>query len=231
MMSTLLLRFGAPLQSWGSSSVYDRRESDDMPTKSGVVGMLAAAFGRKRDESLEDLNALQFGVRVDLPGSRVNDFQITDMGEKLNKNISRRVYLSDALFLIGLSCEDEKFLEEVDKAVRNPQYPLFLGRRSCPPTMPLDLGIRQADLYEALYEEGWMVPEWREKEIFRTMREIRLRIVMDGSEDQGGRKKDLPVSFSPYKREYGYRYIVEKEPKIIKRGTDEIEHDPMKELG
>ena len=52
---TLLLRLSAPLQSWGSGSVYDNRETDDMPTKSGVTGILAAALGRKRGESLEDL--------------------------------------------------------------------------------------------------------------------------------------------------------------------------------
>ena len=60
---TLLLRLSAPLQSWGSESVYDNRETDDMPTKSGVIGMLAAALGRKRSDSLEDLVKLKFGVR------------------------------------------------------------------------------------------------------------------------------------------------------------------------
>ena len=63
---TLLLRLSAPLQSWGSESVYDNRETDYMPTKSGVTGMLAAALGRKRGEPLDDLSRLRFGVRVDL---------------------------------------------------------------------------------------------------------------------------------------------------------------------
>ena len=230
-MSTLLLRFGAPLQSWGSSSVYDRRETDDMPTKSGVVGILAAAFGRRRDESLEDLNVLRFGVRVDNPGTRLDDYQTTDMGPGMRRNISHRIYLSDALFLIGLGSNDDDFLKEIDEAVQNPKFPLFLGRRSCPPTMPLDLGIRQSDLYDALYEEDWLVPEWRKKFFFRNTDEIQLRIVMDDNERRGAIKKDVPISFSPYKREYRYRYIVEKEPKIIKKGIDETEHDPMRELG
>ena len=230
-MSTLLLRLGAPLQSWGSSSVYDRRETDDMPTKSGVIGLLAAAFGRKRGEPLDDLNDLKFGVRVDIPGIRMNDFQITDMGEKLNKNISNRVYLSDALFLVGLSTENESFLEEVNQAIQNPKFPLFLGRRSCPPTMPLNLGIREADLYEALCNEPWLAPEWRRKTLFRNMEEIQLRIVMDAAEDHGAIKKDVPVSFSPYKREYRYRYIREMKAKTIKKESAEVEHDPMKELG
>lgn len=58
-MSTLLLRFAAPLQAWGTESKYDIRKTDREPSKSGIVGFLAAALGRKRDESVEDLNALR----------------------------------------------------------------------------------------------------------------------------------------------------------------------------
>lgn len=240
-MSTLLLRFGAPLQSWGSSSLYDRRESDAMPTKSGVIGLLAAALGRRRNESLEDLNALRFGVRIDLRGERINDFQITHMGEKLNANISNRVYLSDALFLIGLGSEDESFLAEIDQAVNHPAFPLFLGRRSCPPSMPFNLGIRDCELYDALYKEPWMVPGWRREELFRFEKEVRLRIIMDA--EDGVTKKDLPVSFSPYKRQYRYRYVKEMPAKVIQKPLPVdaeqkkdaarsvyMEHDPMKEL-
>lgn len=54
-MSTLLLRFAAPLQAWGTESKYDIRKTDREPSKSGIVGFLAAALGRKRDESVEDL--------------------------------------------------------------------------------------------------------------------------------------------------------------------------------
>lgn len=231
-MATLLLRLGGPLQSWGSSSVYDQRDTDDMPTKSAVIGLLAGALGRKRDESVEDLAALNFGVRVDLPGSRLKDFQVTNMGEKLNANLSNRVYLTDAVFLVGLESDDEEFLSEIDHAVNNPEYPLFMGRRSCPPTLPLNLGIRPGELYETLLEEPWLVPEWRQKELFGFREEIRLRIVTDSMEDHGAFKRDVPISFSPFKREYRYRYLKEMAPKTVKK--EEIlygtEHDPMKEL-
>ena len=232
-MATLLLRLGGPLQSWGSSSVYDQRDTDDMPTKSAVIGLLAGALGRKRDEPVEDLAALKFGVRIDLPGSRLKDFQVTNMGEKLNANLSNRVYLTDAVFLVGLESDDEEFLSEIDHAVNNPEYPLFMGRRSCPPTLPLNLGIRPGKLYETLLEEPWLVPEWRQKELFGFREEIRLRIVTDSMEDHGAFKRDVPVSFSPFKREYRYRYLKEMAPKTVKK--EEIlydtEHDPMKELG
>ena len=44
-MATLLLRLAAPLQSWGSDSKFETRKTDREPTKSGVVGLLAAALG------------------------------------------------------------------------------------------------------------------------------------------------------------------------------------------
>lgn len=236
-MSTLLLRLGGPLQSWGSSSVYDRRDTDDMPTKSAVIGMVAAALGRKRGDPLDDLAALEFGVRIDQPGRRINDFQITDMGEsstgnKLNKNLSTRVYLSDAIFLVGLSTEKENFLEEISEALNHPVFPLFLGRRSCPPTLPLNLGIRQENLCNALRNEPWQASEWSKKRILNHDQFVYLRIITDATEDHGAIKKDVPVSFSPYRRQYRYRYIMEIDAKVIKENDKmyETEHDPMMEL-
>lgn len=229
---TLLLRLSAPLQSWGSDSVYDRRETDYMPTKSGVIGMLAAALGRRRDESLDDLIKLKFGVRVDLPGIRLDDFQITNMGEKLNANLSSKVYLSDAIFLAGLECGEKLFVQELEEALKNPKFGIFLGRRSCPPTHPIVLGIREDSLEDALYNEEWLVPDWRRKALFRFAEQISLRIVTDGVEKDAV-KKDVPISFSPFGREYRYRYVRELMPKIVTRDMAPVstEHDPMTELG
>lgn len=232
ILYTLLLRLGAPLQSWGSESMYDRRDTDYIPTKSGVIGIVAAALGRKRNEALDDLSKLEFGIRVDRAGTRLEDFQITYMGEKLNANLANKVYLSDAVFLAGLACEDKAFLEELEKALRNPRYALFLGRRSCPPTQPLVLGIRENDLESALRDEEWLVPKWQRSALFRFQNEIPLRIVVDGSYNDAV-KKDVPVSFSPFKREYRYRYVRELKPKMVMGENIPVstEHDPMTELG
>ena len=67
-MSTLLLRLAAPMQAWGVDSDFETRRTLPYPTKSGVIGMLAAALGRGRQDSLEDLNQLRFGVRIDQEG-------------------------------------------------------------------------------------------------------------------------------------------------------------------
>lgn len=230
-MYTLLLRLSAPLQSWGSESMYDNRETDSMPTKSGVIGMLAAALGMKRNENLEDLRKLGFGVRIDLPGVKLNDFQITEMGEKLNSNLSTRCYLSDAIFLVGLESADGVYLEKIEDALKNPKYSVFLGRRSCPPTQPLVLGIRNEGLYQSLLDEKWLVPEWRQRSMFRFSDSLHLRIVTDGRAGDAV-KKDFPISFSPFRREYGYRYVTERPAKIVTKEPLSIstEHDPMSEL-
>ena len=91
-MQTLLLRLAAPLQSWGSSSKFEIRTTEKMPTKSGVVGMLAAALGLGRDSNLSELNVLQFGVRADREGENIIDFHMVH-SEK-SSYVTYRHYLS-----------------------------------------------------------------------------------------------------------------------------------------
>ena len=148
-MGTLLLRFAAPLQAWGTESKYDIRKTDREPSKSGIVGFLAAALGRRRDESVEDLNALRVGVRADQEGEIIQDFHMVHKDEKTSY-LTRRYYLSDAIFVVGVESEDNAMLQQLEEAVKNPVFPLFLGRRSCPPCGQIVLGIREFDLETAL---------------------------------------------------------------------------------
>lgn len=139
-MATLLLRLAAPLQSWGSDSKFETRKTDREPTKSGVVGLLAAALGLRRDdtEGLARLNGLRFAVRADQEGSLLVDFHTAKSRD--TSYVTYRHYLQDAVFLAGLESGDEALLRELEAALRHPVYPLYLGRRSCPPTLPLCLG-------------------------------------------------------------------------------------------
>ena len=156
-MSTLLMRLAAPLQSWGVDAKFDRHGTERVPTKSGIVGLAAAALGRRRNESIEDLQALRFGVRVDREGMLLRDYH-TAKNAKL-AYVTNRYYLSDAVFLAGLE-GDEALLAKIENALRHPAFPLFLGRRSCPPEGRLSLGIRMGKtLLEALQEEPSLVGE------------------------------------------------------------------------
>ena len=108
-MATLLLRLAAPLQSWGADSKFETRKTNREPTKSGVIGLLAAALGLRRDDAagLARLNGLHFAVRADREGSLLVDFHTANREEDRKKGkapyVTYRHYLQDAVFLVGLS--------------------------------------------------------------------------------------------------------------------------------
>lgn len=103
-MSVLTLRLAGPLQSWGSSARFARRTTETAPTKSGVVGMLAAALGRDRTADLSDLAALGFAVRIDQSGTRVRDFQTAHHADTDKAMpVSERFYLADAVFVAAVA--------------------------------------------------------------------------------------------------------------------------------
>ena len=239
-MSTLLLRLAAPLQAWGTASKFERRRTQREPSKSGVIGMLAAALGLRRDADLSELTALRFGVRVDREGKVIRDFHTaqavktekkakkekTEEPEKIGY-VTSRYYLSDAVFLVGLESEDHALLEKIETALRAPYFTLFLGRRSCPPTLPLVLGRREKDLETALREEDNQNQNARS--IKRTRRYIRLDSMPD--ELEGAVVRDLPISFNPIKREFGYRRAKEIWLRDdVNREESADEHDAMAEL-
>lgn len=77
---TLLMRLAGPLQAWGDSSRFDRRDTHSHPTKSGVIGLCAAALGLDRTTPLGKLAELRYGVRIDRPGTMISDYHVTGAG-------------------------------------------------------------------------------------------------------------------------------------------------------
>lgn len=156
-MATLLLRLAGPMQSWGTTSRFDERDTQREPSKSGVIGLLCAAFGRDRAEPVDDLAALRMGVRVDREGVLMRDY-MTAMGVinaagKADENrtvVSHRYFLSDAVFLVGFE-GDPALLTQIHAALKRPVWPLSLGRKSYVPSAPvfLDHGVREEGLEEA----------------------------------------------------------------------------------
>lgn len=234
-MSTLLLRLAAPLQSWGIASKFDTRDTAREPSKSGVIGLLAAALGRGRDENMEDLNALRFGVRIDQPGTLLRDYHTAMLNPKAPPFETTRYYLADAVFLVGLEGE-ESFLNKLEMALRNPFYPLYLGRRSCPPVGQLVIRVSDLSLLEALEEEPWQACEWFQKK--SRSRTIRLTIVHDAGPDEPGAflRRDLPVSFDQRYRQYAFRMVRDAFETVelsdwTGSAEEATEHDAMAEWG
>lgn len=219
-MSTLLLRLAAPLQSWGSDAKFERRGTERVPTKSGVIGLIAAALGRGREESVEDLLRFRFGVRVDQEGTILRDFHTARRGK--TAYVTHRYYLADAVFLVGLEGEDGE-LAGIDYALRHPTYPLFLGRRSCPPEGRVSLGIRPGKpLLAAL----------REEPVLSAQAASEMRLVYDAEvEDQFAYiQRDLPLSYHVEHRRHGFRRIAETTIAALHEKPDAestTEHDPF----
>lgn len=158
-MVTLLLRLQGPMQSWGSTSRFDERDTQLEPSKSGVLGLVCAALGRDRSEPVEDLAALRMGVRVDREGVPMRDYQtatgvvIASSGKADRERtvVSPRYFLADAVFLVGLEGE-RSLLRRIHVALGRPMWPLALGRKSFVPSAPVQLpdSLVDAPLAQAL---------------------------------------------------------------------------------
>ena len=225
-MYTLLLRLSGLFQAWGSDSKYEIRRTDPFPTKSGVTGILAAAIGLSREDKvgLRELACLRFGLRVDQPGAVFTDFQTAKAIDDKDDISENRYYLRDAKFLAGFESEDLNILEKLDYALNHPVYALFLGRRACPATLPLSLGIRETKLEKALEDEP---------SLSRVHTDEKLRIVVESQDNARYYAHDLPVSYSREQRIYEYRPVREyfvyapDAEKDTQKNVVLPEHDPM----
>lgn len=159
--NTVFLRLEGPLQSWGDTSKFVIRRSMDAPTKSGVLGLICCAMGLSRQaarDKLPDLNALTMGVRVDRPGVRWWDYQTVGAGVGMTTAagsikmgaegtlITRREYLADASFLVALQ-GDASLIERVAEALWSPKWAIYLGRKSCPPSIPVFTQPREGETW------------------------------------------------------------------------------------
>jgi len=150
-INTLFLRLEGPLQAWGDTSKFVIRRTKEAPTKSGVLGLICCAKGLSRQEArecLQELNELTMGVRIDRPGTRWWDYHTVGAGIGMatagggvktgaqGTLITRREYLADASFLVALQ-GDAWLIKKIYDAMASPKWPIFLGRKSCPPTVPV----------------------------------------------------------------------------------------------
>ena len=211
-MPTLLLRLAGPMQSWGTTSRFDQRDTGKEPSKSGVVGLLAAALGIDREtwnDELKSLAALTMGVRHDRPGVLKYDYQTAqniisaDRSKVHGTAVTTRDYLADAVFLVGLQGEDRALLERAHAALHNPVWPLALGRKSYVPseTVWLEGGVQNAPLLEALKARPWLATPRRNESAPR-----RLLVSLESQDGSGALRMDQPLS-SFAERRFGARTV------------------------
>lgn len=197
------------MQSWGTTSRFDERDTQLEPSKSGVIGLVCAALGRDRSEPVDDLAALRMGVRVDREGLLLRDYQTAtgvliasgkpDPGRTV---VSPRYYLADAAFLVGLEGQDIHGLERIQRALRSPVWPLALGRKSFVPGQPVWLpdGLVNQGLEAALHTAQRIAEPQREH------RGQPLRVMMEHA-SAGAVRLDQPIA--PFaERRFGPRFVL-----------------------
>jgi CRISPR system Cascade subunit CasD len=199
---TLLITLAGPQQAWGSRSRFATRDTERAPTRSGVIGLVAAAMGLERTDPLDRFAALRFGVRIDRPGRVERDFQTArTLDGKTSMPLSHRRYLADAVFLAGLESDDPALLDEIQSALRRPRYPLYLGRRAFPPAGPIRTELVTTSLRDALRDapvqgigNG-------------TAGALELIVDAEPGEEPDLTLDDIPVSFDPRRRRYARRDV------------------------
>ncbi len=219
-MPTLILRCAAPLQAWDTQSNFGVRTTGREPSKSGIIGLLCAALGRPRHESVGDLAALRMGMRADQEGHILRDWHTAGKGgylkasgsvERKNLITSTRYYLTDAAFLVGLEGKDKDraLLETLHTARRNPRWLLFLGRKACPPSMPVYLpdGLQDAELLTALTEYPWLGRLEKRYDHLKEENPRGLRVVLEDRSHGTSVRNDQPLSFKKGSRTFVPRRV------------------------
>jgi CRISPR system Cascade subunit CasD len=172
-MDILLLRFDAPLMSFGAPIVDNRGEIQPYPALSMMTGLLGNALGFDHAES-EQLDRLQhrirYAVRQDREGERIQDYQTVDLSKPYmddkrawttrgeletrkggsassGTHIRLRDYWADAAYTVALTldpADQSPSLGDIAEALQQPERPLFIGRKPCLPASPLFLKQTQA---------------------------------------------------------------------------------------
>jgi len=149
MQAYLILKLEGPLQAWGGHTFEDRRPSELFPTRSGLLGLLAACLGIDRTDGERQqalASSVLFAVRVDGAPIKMIDYHTVKgarkehQGLKSNETIQTwREYLQDAKYTVAvwLTGSATVSLAELIDAINKPIYTPSLGRRSCPITRPL----------------------------------------------------------------------------------------------
>lgn len=173
-MNVLLLRFDAPLMSFGAPIVDNQGEIQPYPALSMMTGLLGNALGVDHSEfdRLERLQErLRYGSRQDRRGRQIQDYQTVDLSKPYmdddrawttyghresraggsasgGTHIRYRDYWADAVHTVAATLDppdESPTLDDLESAVKHPARPLFLGRKPCLPADSLFAGRMQVD--------------------------------------------------------------------------------------
>lgn len=174
MSEYLVFQLYGPMASWGDIAVGEYRPSFAHPSKSAVIGLLAAALGIRRDEEERQrllAEACSFAVRVDEMGMLLRDYHTAQVPsakkgithytrrselatEDLNTILSSRDYRCDAAYTVAILVREATAykVQMLSEALHRPVFTLYLGRKSCPLALPLRPNVVKANNFKEALE-------------------------------------------------------------------------------
>lgn len=181
MQDYLMFCLYGPLAAWGDIAVGEYRPSFAHPSKSAIIGLLAAALGIRRDEEERQQTlalSCSFAVRVDSIGVLLRDYHTTETprgtgyptrrneiiaiksqkgsGKKFEGTIlSKRDYRCDAVYTVAISVAAHSLfsVQQLADKLRRPEFTLYLGRKSCPLALPIHPRIVKAATLRDAFEK------------------------------------------------------------------------------
>ncbi|QYZ80141.1 type I-E CRISPR-associated protein Cas5/CasD [Methanofollis formosanus] len=210
MPEYLLFRLFGPMAAWGGMAVGEYRPAESHPSRSAVFGLVAAALGIRREEAAL-LRRLQEGYRmavlVNASGNLIRDYHTTQVPsettkkrawpfatrreevsvprESLNTILSTREYFCDALYTVCLWPADDAPpypLSALAEALRSPAFVPYLGRKSCPVTIPLQPQVIGGDNLRAAMDAA----AFQDQNLLRSIsRKGKGMLFWEGEDDMG----------------------------------------------
>ncbi|GAA1748929.1 type I-E CRISPR-associated protein Cas5/CasD [Streptomonospora arabica] len=248
-MSGFLLRLAGPLQSWGEHSAYGVRDTLAFPSRSGLIGMFAAAQGLVRGADLSRYAPLRLTVRIDRRGTHMVDYHTVGgrvpahrtvptaegkrKGVEVATIVTERSYLAGAVFTVAVEAPAD-LAADITAALRRPCWQPYLGRRSHVPDPPLLLRASVADpVAELRARVPLPVPEWLRSD---PPDSITVDFVHEGEPGPAAAfdtrrarhvVNDIPRTFDAQRRSYAARAVTvmpEELPTTLSRWRDHNEY-------
>lgn len=185
-MDYLLFRLYGPMASWGEIAVGETRHTASNPSKSAIIGLIAASLGIKRNDTEKQIQMQQgyaVAVEVHSKGTLLRDYHTTQVPDSVGKFtyrtrrdelvlgkarlgtiLSSREYRSDALALVAVRAFPgaPHDLQTIKEHLEEPRFHLYLGRKSCPLAAPMNPQIIEdkKNYFEAfkIYRHKPMMP-------------------------------------------------------------------------
>lgn len=171
-MQCVMMRFDAPLMSFGGVLVDQHNPTDAFPARSMLTGMIGNALGYRHGDAalLDELQGrIAFAARWDVEPQPLRDYHTADLGQshlaqagwttrgvpehreggavaRTGTHQRFRHYWANGVLTVALDVGDgSPDAPAIAAALESPARPLFLGRKTCLPASKVLLGVRGAE--------------------------------------------------------------------------------------